>query len=152
MMIYFKDDRTDPENHTGTKPYRVLGDNFYKRCLVVLLSLGTLSNLYSVFFLKNLISFVGLIFQVMTIASIIQKWRYQELLVKLWASLCIVAGITGAISYLTANTTPMNDQLAQLPKDAVKSALVIVSAFFITIGLYFYTGFGKNSESVKKNV
>jgi hypothetical protein len=145
-MIYFKDDPADPENRN--KPYRTLGNNFFKKSLVVLLAFGIFSNLFSVFILKNGASVIGLILQVMTMASIFQKWRYQELLVKLWASLCLFAGITGAIAYLTAGTLPNSEQLAQLPKDSVKSALIIVSSFLMTIGLYFFTGYRKNCEEV----
>jgi hypothetical protein len=85
FMIYFKDDPTDPENRN--KPYRTLGNNFFKRSLVVLLAFGVLSNVFSVFILKNTVSVIGLIFQGMTLVSIFQKWRYQELLVKIWASM-----------------------------------------------------------------
>jgi len=146
MMNFIKRDANDPADETGKKHYRVLGNTMYRRLLVIALGIGFVSNLYSIFFLKNMLSIMGLLFQAVVMVSIFQKWKYQELLVKLWASMWIIAGIGGAISYLTSKTLPLNEHYGNLPADSVHTAILFVSAFFITMGFYFYFSYGKNTD------
>jgi hypothetical protein len=149
MMNFIKRDTTNPSGETGKKRHRVLGDTMYRRLLLIALCIGFVSNMYSIFFLKNLLSVIGLFFQAIIMVSIFQKWKYQELLVKLWASMWIIAGIGGAISYLTAKTVPIPVQYGNLPTNSVRFAILLVSAFFITMGFYFYFSYGKNSDDIE---
>ncbi len=149
MMNLFKRSAADPADETGKKRRRVLGDSVYRRLLIVALGIGFISNAYSSIFLKNALSVIGLVFQATIMVSVFQKWKCQEPLVKLWASMWIIAGITGAISYLTAKTLPLHAPSGDLPGNAVDTAILIASSFFMTLGFYFYFSYGKNCDEIE---
>jgi hypothetical protein len=129
---------------------KAIGENRYKWLLIIALCVFMIGNLYSIFISRKLLSVIGIFFQATVIVSIFNRWKYQEILVKIWATINIITGVAGIIFVITSYGMYLTDRFShrELPNLSANLSLIIMSLFFILVGFYFYQNYLKNSNDI----
>jgi hypothetical protein len=130
------------------KPFKVIVNNLYKWLLVGMLAVGLMSNLYSFFASRTPLSVIGFFFQMTVLVSLFEKWKYQELLVKIWSGLFIIIGIAIVVMTTTLHVMYQMHRYddGSIPGGSVHPEALIISLPFLAIGLYFFLRFKYNCE------
>jgi hypothetical protein len=130
------------------KRYRVVGNNHYKWLLTGTLGIGLIFNLYAIFMLRQPLPVIGLFLQIAILVSIFEKWRYQELLVKLWAIIYIIAGIAGVVASTFAHVLLQAHRYDPKLSSQAHPVFLIFYIFLLAIGLYFFSRYKYNSDEI----
>jgi hypothetical protein len=126
--------------------YRVLINNgFYKISILVIFTTTVIAGLFRVIFAKKFFLFPYIFLPIIVILPILLKWKYQGIIIKIYAVLIALSGISGIISSLSNFGT---DQISQMQR-SLPLYSIIISIVCLGYGLYLFIRFKNNSTEIE---